>query len=210
MLAHAGKLEEAVSTAGESVTAMWRVRDPLDGPTVELADTLTEVTTTLIKADRWDLAGPLLAELTTLHRLLVLAGSDEHVPFLQATLQIYGAYEQLDPGQRKRYGRKSRCSASGRTGVSARDRAVGWAASAMRGWRATKYRGHHDRPAWLGKVTMMVDNAQGPANVSGALGRPPVDVARSDRPLGREFVLDIQPDWLESGWGGLPQTIARL
>jgi hypothetical protein len=57
---------------------------------------------------------------------------------------------------------------------------------------------------------MMVDNAHGSAGVSGALGRPPVDVARFDRPLGREFVLDLQPDWLESGFSGLPQTIARL
>lgn len=101
MLAHTGRLEEAAASAGEAVTALGRVRDPLDGLAADLADTLTEVTTTLIKADRWDLAGPLLAELTTLHRLLVLAGSDEHVPFLQATLRLYGAYEQLDPRQKE-------------------------------------------------------------------------------------------------------------
>jgi tetratricopeptide (TPR) repeat protein len=67
VLAHTGQLEEAAVTAGEAVTELGRVRDPLDGPAADLADTLTEVAATLIKADRWDLAGPLLAELTTLN-----------------------------------------------------------------------------------------------------------------------------------------------
>lgn len=34
---------------------------------------------------------------------------------------------------------------------------------------------------------MTADNTNDPASVSGAPDRPPVDVARSDPPLGREF-----------------------
>lgn len=54
---------------------------------------------------------------------------------------------------------------------------------------------------------MTADNTHDPASASGTPDRPPVDVARSDPPLGREFVLNIEPRWLESGWS---DTIADL
>lgn len=56
---------------------------------------------------------------------------------------------------------------------------------------------------------MTADNTHDPASVSGAPDRLHVDVAGSDPPLGSEFVLNIEPRWLESGWRG-PETIASL
>jgi hypothetical protein len=88
VLAHLGQLEPAAEAAAEAMAGLGRVSNPLDLLAGEVADTLVQVVGALIDAHRWDLAAPLLADVTALHRLLVLAGSDEHLEFLQSSLQL--------------------------------------------------------------------------------------------------------------------------
>jgi hypothetical protein len=57
---------------------------------------------------------------------------------------------------------------------------------------------------------MTADNTHDPTRVSGAPDRRPVDEARPDPPRGREFVVDIDPRWLEDGWAGVSDTIVGL